>query len=374
MSTVAVQEVPGTVLALYRGIFTFWKTRVDFREPDGLRALLDKAHPDELAALAERLDVDLTDLGHAAASERVDWALRELGGLPLRSWRSLLAREAKERGLGQRGALPDLELRVLANALESLPEGLQERARAVVDDKLGDAPLVPARRMGFIARLLQFTPLGWLVSKLTGRLPTQRKGLLEGLAHVVLLRAKVQRRVTVGVVGSPSAGKDAAIKTLFGLDSGNIHPIAGSTTEVSLHKLGDDLFLVNTPGLGDVMAEVTERTRQILRHIDVYVYVLNVEGGVQAREQADHAACVASGKPVLVCVNKVDVLRDGQLEPMLEHVRAALGTDSVQPCAFDPLPVLADAPIGVEESLAWLQGQLAASGKELPHADAALAS
>jgi small GTP-binding protein len=374
MSAVAVQEVPGTVLALYRGIFTFWKTRVDFREPDGLRALLDKAHPDELSDLAERLDVDLTELGHAAASERVDWALRELGGLPLRSWRSLLAREAKERGLGQRGSLPELELRVLANALESLPSELRDQARSVVDEKLGVAPLVPARRMGFLARLLQLTPAGWILSRLFGRLPTQRSGFLAGLAHVVLLRAKVQRRVTVGVVGSPSAGKDAAIKTLFGLDSGNIHPIAGSTTEVSLHQLGEDLFLVNTPGLGDVMDEVTERTRQILRHIDVYVYVLNVEGGVQAREQSDHAACVASGKPVLVCVNKVDVLREGQLEPMLEHVRAALGTDAVLPCAFDPLPVLADEPLGVDESLAWLQARLAGSGKQLPERAAAMAS
>ena len=113
--------------------------------------------------------------------------------------------------------------------------------------------------------------------------------LLPAVAQVARLREVVSRRVTVALVGPPSSGKDAAIGALFGVDTGNINPVAGSTKEVSIQRLEGStaLFVVNTPGMGDVVESVTEEARQVLDHIDVFVYVLNAQGGVQARELAE---------------------------------------------------------------------------------------
>ena len=127
------------------------------------------------------------------------------------------------------------------------------------------------------------------------------------------LRQSVRHRVTVGVVGSPSSGKDAALAAVFNVHTGNVNPVAGATKQVEIHRLQGPtaLFLVNTPGLGDVAEDVTERAKEILHHIDVYLYVVNAQGGVQAREKADYDACVATGRPVLAVVNKIDTLQEG---------------------------------------------------------------
>jgi GTP-binding protein EngB required for normal cell division len=199
--------------------------------------------------------------------------------------------------------------------------------------------------------------------------------------EVARIRQAVLHRVTVGVVGSPSTGKDAAIKALFGIDTGNISPIAGSTKEVAIQRLpgATALYVVNTPGLGDVMESVTEEARQVIDHIDVYLYLVNAEGGVQARELADYQRCVATGKPVLALLNKVDVLRPRDKERYLADARAKLGApvDGFLPVAVDPLPELAPGPIGLEAIHTWLADRLTELGKDpaelppLPSAPAA---
>lgn len=187
--------------------------------------------------------------------------------------------------------------------------------------------------------------------------------------HVARLRQLVTRRVTIGFVGSPSTGKDAGIRALFGMDSGNISPVAGSTTKVSIQRVpgATALYVVNTPGLGDVVESVTDEAKQVLGHIDVYIYVVNANGGVQEREQADYRACVSSGKPVLAVVNKIDTIESEDALPrLLEHAQKALGApaDSFLPVAFDPLPQLADAPVGLDAVRAWLRARLVDAGKE----------
>ncbi len=186
--------------------------------------------------------------------------------------------------------------------------------------------------------------------------------------HVARLRQVVLRRITVGLVGSPSTGKDAGIRALFGIDSGNISPVAGSTRTVNIQRVpgATALYVVNTPGLGDVVQSVTDEARQVLRHIDVYLYVVNAEGGVQARELADYQACLASGKPVLALVNKVDLLRPRDKDRYLADARAKLGApeEDFLPVAFDPMPELSPAPIGLEQVRAWLGRTLVELGKD----------
>jgi GTP-binding protein EngB required for normal cell division len=193
------------------------------------------------------------------------------------------------------------------------------------------------------------------------------------LFEVARIRQWVVHRVTIGVVGSPSTGKDAAIRALFGIETGNISPIAGSTKEVAIQRLEGStaLYVVNTPGMGDVLERVTEEARQILDHIDVYVYLVNAEGGVQQRELADYRRCVSTGKPVLAVVNKIDVLRPRDKERYLADARAKLGApeSAFLAAAFDPLPQLSPTPIGLVEVRTWILDRMVELGKspeELP--------
>jgi predicted GTPase len=174
--------------------------------------------------------------------------------------------------------------------------------------------------------------------------------------------------VTIGIVGSPSSGKDACIRAVFGIDTGNIHPVAGSTREVTITRLpgATALFLVNTPGMGDVLEAVTAEARQILDHVDLFVYVLNAQGGVQAREKSDVDAIVARGRPVLVAVNKTDTIREEDRARYVDDAQRRLGVpaEDLLAVAFDPLPELADAPVGVAAVRAWLVEHLQALGKD----------
>ena len=96
------------------------------------------------------------------------------------------------------------------------------------------------------------------------------------------------------------------------------------------------------------------------------MYVVNAQGGVQARELADYQRCLASGRPVLVVVNKIDTLREADRDRYLTDARSKLDCPEADflAAAFDPLPQLADAPIGVDAVQRWLTDHLVALGKD----------
>jgi GTPase Era involved in 16S rRNA processing len=147
-----------------------------------------------------------------------------------------------------------------------------------------------------------------------------------------------------------------------------IHPVAGSTNVVSITQIGESgqLFLVNTPGMGDVLDEITERAEQVLHHIDLFLYVLNAQGGVQQRELDGYAAVRAYDRPTLVVLNKVDTIKGAERARLFAHSRAALGVDlaDFRAAAFDPLPQLEAEPLGVREVRGWIEEQLRALGKD----------
>lgn len=381
-----------------------------------LERLLHRAHRDELYPLAKLLRVNpegfgLGDLARVLAAQVRRVGSHGLGNVFLRRgegrpYADLLADAAKARGITP-GTVEETELALahawFADRWEAA--SAEERARVWTEMGLGEAPPRAAdEAVGLARRVLgrsfdyamtgvthvMTTPAGWmafgavflhpagcllrpfmpvLLPYLAWRnLKPSPEYVGAVLLEVARIRQRVLHRVTVGVVGSPSTGKDAAIKALFGIDTGNVSPIAGSTKEVAIQRLpgATALFVVNTPGLGDVVERVTEEARQVLDHIDLYLYIVNAEGGVQARELADYQRCVATGKPVLALVNKIDVLRPRDKDRYLADARAKLGApaEDFLPVAVDPLPQLSPGPIGLEEVHAWISRTLAALGKD----------
>lgn len=177
------------------------------------------------------------------------------------------------------------------------------------------------------------------------------------------------RTLVVAFLGSASSGKDSAIKALFGLDFGEVDPIPGSTDEVQVAPIDREgqVHVVNAPGFGDVRAKVDARARQVLDQVDIAVYILNADGGATIDERRDLDAIRALGRPVLVCVNKIDLIRPHDRDRFVEGTLAQLAVDADDAVvtAFDPMPVLSDEPIGVEDVIGWIHKQLTTQGKEL---------
>ncbi len=359
--------------------------------------LLRKCHREELFPLSRALGIRPEAMGRGTLATAIDAKLRrsathELanvflrqgGGVPYTEVLRILARrhELDLDPADHEAAENALLHAVLARRWRDLPR--EERARrwadAGADDPVPDDAHTALTRLEdlhgarypltahtiLLARLLP-GPLGCLPAliALAPRLEHTESAVLE----VARLRKAVRYRVTVGIVGSPSAGKDAAMHAVFGIDTGNIDPVAGSTKAVEIVQLpgAQALYLVNTPGLGDVLEHVTEEARQVIDHIDLYLYVVNAQGGVQAREKADHASLLATGRPVLSVINKIDTLRDADRARYLVDARGKLGVpeEDFAAVAFDPLPQLAPEPIGVDRVRTWIEGHLSALGKEL---------
>lgn len=390
---------------------------------DPLETLLHRCHRAELMPLARILQVKVDGVGLADLARALAIKLRRSGSHEI-------ANAALRRGHGR--AYPDLLVRVAESYGASVPPGPDgqpdeaalERAilvghftkrwdatdpatrkalwdefeiAAPVPDTATHALKLAAERLGggfqyvlsttvdvvaepgglAVFALLGLSPLGCIVRPLMVPFlplilwwkfrPDERR-LGAAVLEVARLRQAVLHRVTIGVVGSPSSGKDAGIKAIFGVDTGNISPIAGSTKEVHIQRApgATALYLVNTPGMGDVVERVTEEARQVLNHIDVYLYVVNAEGGVQAREKADYDRCTATGKPVLVLINKIDVLRPRDKDKYLADARQKLGAPEAgfMAVAFDPLPELAPGPIGLQAVHDWLAARLVELGKD----------
>lgn len=183
------------------------------------------------------------------------------------------------------------------------------------------------------------------------------------------LSKALSERVTVAFLGSASAGKDSGIRALFGIDFGEISPIPGSTDHIRVAPLDAEgrVLIVNAPGFGDIRAAVDAAAREALDQLDVVVYVLNAEGGATIDEKHDLDAIRARGKPVLVCLNKIDLIRPHQRAEFVTATLAQLGVDrkDAVEVAFDPLPALSEEPIGVEAVYAWISEQLETNGKGL---------
>jgi small GTP-binding protein len=366
---------------------------------DDLVDLLRKCHRDELEPLAAILGIKTQGMALGTLAKAIDtrfrragtselWTLRRLGVPP--PYPEVLHQIGLRLGLDLPRHPPTAELAIVRHQLVAgwgaLPPEERERRWVEVAPQLPSAPgeRSPIDPELLIATLEKRHPrtVGYALSKLVTSPPVPMPGCLlifwlararddralPAVVEIARLRTNLRHRVTVGIVGSPSSGKDAALAAIFGLQTGNVDPVAGSTKQVEIRRLPGStaLFVVNTPGMGDVIEAVTEEARQVLDHIDVFVYLVNAQGGVQAREKADHEACRRSGRPVLVVVNKVDTLRPDDRERFLEDCRTKLRAepDDLLPAAFDPLPQLSETPIGVDGVRRWLEDHLEDLGKD----------
>lgn len=213
-------------------------------------------------------------------------------------------------------------------------------------------------------------PIGWIASgawlavDLLG--PAYRK-TIPAIVHIAALRQMVINRINIGIVGDGSVGKDSLFKSVFGINTENVSPIAGSTKDIEIYPLEDTgtINLINFPGFNDVKTDVNALIENHLHHTDVFLMVVDLTRGVSGVDVAILNKLKRFEHPILVCLNKVDMVRPANKESLLKTAKERLGEVDMLETAFDPDERLSQTgPIGSEEVFNWVKCKLDDAGKE----------
>lgn len=219
-------------------------------------------------------------------------------------------------------------------------------------------------------------PIGWIATGawlLVGIAGPAFRCTVPAIVHIAMLRQLLGSRINIGVVGDGSTGKDSLIKSVFGVDTGNISPIAGSTPDMEIYQLGESgaVSLINYPGFNDIDEKVNEDLEDNLLHSDVFLTVVDISRGVSNTDVEICKKVSAYGKPVLVCLNKIDLIKTEKDKNKL--IKAAKdrikikGKDYLD-TAFDPDKRLwKKGPINCQEVRKWVCKQVENDGKQSDH-------
>lgn len=294
---------------------------------------LDSMSEEEKRTLFQSMDLNMKDLPLGSGSAILMAALlKQFGGFATYQYALILAN-------------------MISRAL--LGSGLSFATNAAITRSVG-ALLGPIGWIGTGA---------WLLVDLAG--PAFRK-TVPSVVHVATLRQTLLNRVSIGVVGDGSAGKDSLMQYAFNLPA-DIDPIAGSTEEAKAYALGSTRTaeIINYPGFNDYRPAVNRRTDEMLRHTDAFIVVIDVNGGISGGDQALLKKVRTFGKPVLVCLNKWDLIRDAKHATSVRKAALErLGTDvEMVETVFDPHPSLKKPHTGRKAIVGWVCDQLEAAGK-----------
>ena len=212
-------------------------------------------------------------------------------------------------------------------------------------------------------------PIGWIASGLWLAIdlagPAFRK-TVPAVVHVAMLRQMIRKRITIGVVGDGSSGKDSMISAVFGLDS-DIDPVAGSTKEAMIYPIGEhgNAQIVNYPGFNDYREDVNQHILEYLRHTDVFVMVVDSSRGISATEIRILENIKKFSNNILICLNKVDLARsEKDRAKILRAAEERLEGYPIIETAFDPDHRLGGEYIGCEEVYDWIADCMRREGKD----------
>ncbi len=166
-----------------------------------------------------------------------------------------------------------------------------------------------------------------------------------------------ETRARLVIVGPVNAGKSSLFNTLQGRDLSEVSPVPGTTRQIISDSFGP-FMLIDTPGLGEVSgSERTQIARAAVARADVVIVLLDAVAGVREEDAALYREIKQSGKPVLVALNKMDLIRDRErpgviadaeykLETSVIGISAKTGegiADRVMPLVIDMQPNIAVA-------------------------------
>lgn len=207
------------------------------------------------------------------------------------------------------------------------------------------------------------------LTRVLGALPgglKQWRGLID--QAVEHLRLAVGDKHQVAIVGPANVGKSTLYNQLIrsGRDRAAVSAVPGTTRQARQADAG--LFaVVDTPGAdaaGAVGEEEKQRALAAAGQADVLVVLFDAAQGIRASERALFDELLAIGRPTVVGLNKIDLVR-GERATVVGRAAATLGVAPDQ-----VIPLSAREGLGVERILMAVAktepGIVAALGTALP--------
>lgn len=142
----------------------------------------------------------------------------------------------------------------------------------------------------------------------------------------------------VAVVGRPNVGKSTFFNKITGKRISIVDDTPGVTRDRIYHEItwnGVTMTLIDTGGIepktdSNLLRMMREQAQVAISHADVIIFMCELMTGVTANDRDIATMLKKSGKPVVLCVNKVDTV--GALPPEFYEFYE-LGFDD------DPIPL-----------------------------------
>jgi small GTP-binding protein len=155
--------------------------------------------------------------------------------------------------------------------------------------------------------------------------------LFEALDWVQISRQVAEEaRARVAIVGPVNSGKSTLFNTLKGREVSPVGAVPG-TTRTLQHERWGPFTLTDTPGFGEV--DGVDRANIALQGVqaaNVVVLLLDAVAGVRQADYALLQQLQATGKPVVVALNKIDLVK-GDLDSVLADARDKFGEPRLIP-------------------------------------------
>lgn len=142
----------------------------------------------------------------------------------------------------------------------------------------------------------------------------------------------VRRSGFIAVAGRPNAGKSTLVNRIVGHHVAIVSPIAQTTRRIvrAVARRGDaQLVFVDLPGSQKPMDRMTERMQQTVvqsfRDVDLVLWVIDGIDAPGAGEQRVADMVLASGKPVVIALNKVDRTKPDVIMQRIVAITELLG-------------------------------------------------
>ncbi|MBQ8790095.1 MAG: ribosome biogenesis GTPase Der [Ruminiclostridium sp.] len=161
----------------------------------------------------------------------------------------------------------------------------------------------------------------------------------------------------VAVVGRPNVGKSTLFNKLVGKRMSIVDDTPGVTRDRIYAKaewLGKEFMLIDTGGIEPdtkdiILSQMRTQAQLAIDKADVIILVTDITSGVTANDSDVAAMLLKSGKPVVLCVNKVDTVGDvppefyefynlGLGEPIAVSSVHGHGTGDLLDAVFEVMP------------------------------------
>ena len=183
-------------------------------------------------------------------------------------------------------------------------------------------------------KTIEFDELGFVNKAIISAAHNLGLGVLRELlittSPLESLKEEENQQLRIALIGRPNVGKSTLINKLSGLERVIVSEESGTTRdsiEVSLRAKNKEIILIDTAGVrkksapkGQVEKFSTVQSIEAIKKSNVVVHILDSKEPLVDQDMHLLGLTLSIGRPVIIAVNKVDLLSNEEQQKMTEHV------------------------------------------------------